>query len=95
MVAILKVPQASAICLYAWPHPTALVFQHPPITSLGRGADVVRQVLPAAPRVQDIQNPIEHFPLIFSGAAGASGLGNPTLDPVPLGVGDIGAIWLA
>ena len=82
MGAILEIQHASTISLphevgpHALPDPTALVLQQSPITGLGRRADVVRQVLPAAPRVQDIQNPLEHLPLLFPGAARASGPGN-------------------
>ena len=95
MVAILEIKHASALRLshqvrhHALPDPTPLVFQQPPITGLGGRANVVRQVLPAAPRVQDIQNPIEHLPLIFAGAARASRRGTEPFESVPLGIGDI------
>jgi hypothetical protein len=61
---------------HALPHPAPLVFQQPPITGLGGDRDIVGQVFPAAPGVEDLQNPIEHFPLIFAGAARASRLGD-------------------
>ena len=101
MVAILEIQHAPAIRLFhqvrhhALPDPATLVLQQPPVARLGRSVDVVWHVLPAAPRVQDIQNPIEYFPLIFAGAAGAGKARHQTFEAIPLGIGEIGAIRFA
>lgn len=101
MVAIREIQHAPAIRLFhqvryhALPDPTPLVLQQAPVAGLGRGVDVVRHVLPPAPRVQDIQNPIEHFPLIVAGTASASRARYQPSEPSPLGIGEIGAIRFA
>jgi len=86
MVAIREIQQPSAIrffpqlCYPPLPDPAPLVLPQPPITGLGRGLNVMRHILPATPRVQDIQNPIQHLSFLGAGPPGPT---SPNLRTAP------------
>ncbi len=64
MRTILEIQPPSTISFFpqlghhALPDPTPLVLQHPPVTRLGGGTNIVRHIFPTTPGGQDIQDPI-------------------------------------
>jgi hypothetical protein len=76
------------------PHAAALIFEQASMTGFRRGGNVMRQVFPLAARLQDVQNPIEDFSVVGSGAPGPCALSQEPLQVLPLGIRHIGAIGL-
>jgi hypothetical protein len=101
MITILEIQQASAVGFFhqfghhALPDPTPLVLQQPPVTRLGGGPNIVRQILPTTPRVQDIQNPIQYLAFIGAGPTGPRRTRDEPSEIVPLSIGQIGLIGFA
>lgn len=73
MIRIVEIEQPFAVSLFHQvphqflPDPPTLVVEQPTIAGLIGGANVMRQILPAAARREDIQNAIKHFTLIAPG----------------------------
>jgi len=101
MITILEIQQPSTISFFhqlghhALPDPTPLVLQHPPVTRLGGGTNIVRHIFPTTPGVQDIQDPIQHLSFIGPGPTGPRRTWDEPLEIVPLTIGQIGLIRFA
>ena len=93
MIRILAIDPPFAVSLFQQfahhllPDPPALVVEQATVRGLIGGPNVMRQILPPAARREDIQNAIEHCPLIAPGATRSRGVWQQTFETFPLEVG--------
>jgi hypothetical protein len=101
MITILEIQQSTAIRFFPQlghhplPDPAPLVLQQPPVTRLGRGLNIMGQIFPTTPGVEDIQNPIQYLSFIGARTPGTCGTRHEPLERVPLAIGQIGLIRFA